>query len=143
MKGTTMENVSIRPIKFRAWDKDAKEMRPWSNRVTASFDVGTDSAVDWGFVYNQPHRFVLMQFTGLTDKNGKEIWEGDIVRDVDWGQQERATGQVCWQRTEWVIKKKPEAKRWWNFSPLAKGWEEHLEVIGNIFTNQELINDSK
>ncbi len=57
-----------RAIKFRAWDGNEKFMAPWDT-------------VSWVFpkLLSQPHIHV-MQFTGLTDRDGADIYEGDIVR---------------------------------------------------------------
>ncbi len=67
----------MREIKFRAWDKSDKNMfKPDfvdSNGVVY-FDSGYESPCEFG---DQP---ILMQYTGLKDKNGKEIYEGDIVQ---------------------------------------------------------------
>jgi uncharacterized phage protein (TIGR01671 family) len=59
----------MREIKFRAWHRDAKEMLyPENNRQ------------DYVFYWEHEGQPVeIMQFTGLKDKNGKEIYEGDIV----------------------------------------------------------------
>lgn len=58
-----------REIKFRAWDKDSNKMLPWAMMVTGFLQ---------GFL-NKKYNVELMQFIGLHDKNGKEIYEGDIV----------------------------------------------------------------
>lgn len=108
-----------RVIKFRAWD--GKMMR-------TSFVVhnvhGLPMIEVAGHMRNQEH-WKLMQFTGLLDKNGKEIYEGDILsadRNEPWVMQWNAYGR-------WESNTDAEININWT------GWE----VIGNIYENPELL----
>src|ERR1700712_3674174 len=72
-----------RVIKFRAWDYEEKVMLPWD-------EIKLFSALALG--QGAKGRY-FMQFTGLTDKNGKEIYEGDVAQFPISGD-EFVTGQV-------------------------------------------------
>ena len=67
----------MREIKFRAWDKDGKKM------YFDGFSISTSGRIEYHTTYwgETSHLdLTLMQFTGLLDKNGKEIYERDIVQ---------------------------------------------------------------
>lgn len=71
-----------REIKFRAWDKETKAMsKPFTlEDIADEFDCGYSVNIDLPDTYDGGwNDIVFMQFTGLHDKNGKEIYEGDIV----------------------------------------------------------------
>ena len=65
----------MREIKFRAWDKEKKTMLNWLSDMEAIKDaMPYDCGDEW------TENCILMQYTGLKDKNGKEIYENDVVR---------------------------------------------------------------
>jgi uncharacterized phage protein (TIGR01671 family) len=120
----------MRELKFRAWDKE--EVRMWSHDDIDKSD--TNGIVMWGDIFNDDTEFIIMQYTGLKDKNGKEIYEGDVVRGS--GSYEDNTDKVIWQTGEFVRYGK------YNDGISTIGLNHGLawfEVIGNIYENPELV----
>ena len=64
-----------REIKFRAWDEVSEKMLNWNDFL--------DTNMKNTFIAPESTGLILMQYTGLHDKNGKEIYEGDIVQQFD------------------------------------------------------------
>lgn len=129
----------MRPIKFRAWDKENKIMRVLEIAFFAKNGYFiTDKETSHGFLpSNKISDFELMQYTGLLDKNGKgrEIYEGDIVKGIHW--EDLDTGIGIDRRS---IEGEPFEVKWdsqmcgWNLY----GWED-FEIIGNVWESPELI----
>ena len=107
----------MREIRFRAWDEDEKMMVQWNElRDTQLFNDGFDN-----------DHCVLMQFTGLKDKNGKEIYEGDIMEYYS-GMVPKGENPIKKEIVKWN-------KRFARFDNCFSGGA----VIGNIYENPELI----
>ncbi len=136
----------MREIKFRAWGKNSKEFLQDKNGYGLTLkEIQNISDIDlWEF----------QQFTGLKDKNGKDIYEGDIIEFTDkweWYRGQYAIKMLFADKEEKEILKKqydnePMERRvveletfdGINFSKydLEQG---RWEVIGNIFENPDLI----
>jgi uncharacterized phage protein (TIGR01671 family) len=76
---TTRSEGEKRIIKFRAWDKQRKEMFQVQSLNTYSDRDNSKPFQVRRYQSDLPEDFELMQFTGLLDKNGKEIYEGDVL----------------------------------------------------------------
>ncbi|MFA5324336.1 MAG: YopX family protein [Smithella sp.] len=119
----------MRPIKFRAWDKVKKIMTPvagvWfgddGSAMTVTFEPAPKTKWYVGLV--QGENGILLQFTGLLDKNGREVYEGDIVQNGV------KRGEVYQQYGYWTATNIGQSL----WSP------EAIEVIGNIYENPELL----
>jgi len=121
-------------------------MEPSRNMVIDSYD----GLVNWSFGGNYPEPLdcVLMQFTGLLDKNGKEIYEGDIVvqaKDYQDTLGQEGNHLVQFFRGTFVLTNKAGGwARGGMFEHLAdvNGEYARCEVIGNIYENPELLQSS-
>lgn len=124
----------MRTIKFRVWDKKNKKMRPLKATFLLVYGDASGEVGEIGDSFDDTRNleeFVLMQFTGLFDKNGKEIYEGDIVQSmVHYNRKKMAPHGNPWV-VERVITRSTNG---WN---LATG--KNKIVIGNIYENPELL----
>ena len=114
-----------REIKFRAWIKPQKRMVGWG---------GEDGVLFYIRKMLQDKEVVLMQYTGLKDKNGKEIYEGDIIQLL--GHRPNIDIDVD---IEEVIFNNGEFCHTYQDRPTKKFWQ-HAEIIGNIYENKDLLN---
>lgn len=122
--------------RYRAWDKEFKEMVQVDALV---FDEQIIKATykNGNIVKEDLKNYVLMQSTGLKDKNGKEIFEGDVLK---------VTNLSSWLEVVSFNEKKAmfvskETKREVEETPLYDLFNTDIfevEIIGNIHTNPEL-----
>ena len=123
-----------RKIKFRAWDPDEKIMANvralvWNNGYLV---VEAFSPKENELTYVPPFSPVVMQFTGLHDRNGKEIYEGDIIW---WGKDDHAPVSYVFYNDGAFKVSDPESDTWELLIDVLNG----AEVIGNIYENPELL----
>ena len=129
--------------KFRAWHNELGRMMSisdmWFN-VESLGEIGLNDAVMNDYITASPDEIELMQSTGLKDKNGKEIFEGDIITN---GQ-----NVMCMKRHNtlgFYVEEKGEVEFiadsavLEDFEEDAKEIADRLEIIGNIYENTELL----
>ncbi len=130
----------MRTIKFRIWADGKMDCSPetftgWlnDNFIFDGYDKGKEP--------------IVMQFTGLLDKSGKEIYEGDIVK-YDESEKISAwvageTAIVMWVAPRFTFRTKPyEEFTGSNQNMPSEDDAEFLEVVGNIYENPELLTQT-
>ena len=133
-----------RQIKFRAWDKELKRWVPQYESMVAP--IGKTST------WSTERGFTLMQYTGLKDKDGVDIYEGDIVKILytDWPSQLDShpelsheeyldsialTRVVIWSVQGFYVSHKVDGYA----ESMEPGTRGYIKVIGNIYENPELL----
>jgi len=138
----------MRQIKFRAWCQPAEipcgHMVSW-HTIKNNFRqyLGENNGSD---THHKPGKdqYILMQWTGLLDKNGKEIYEGDIIKDIydDFYGHHEYIGEVEWDDDIRDSEIGYFLGAGLTFYMNGKSNEE-VEVIGNVWENGDLLNDNK
>ncbi|WP_457641412.1 YopX family protein [Persephonella sp.] len=118
----------MREIKFRAWLKETKEMIEVDDiRFLKPLTINTTSA------WRLEDEIVLMQYTGLKDRNVREIYEGDILQRNNGSKYVVVFENGC-------FKLKPIGKHS-EISTIAYAKHEPIEIIGNIYENPDLLKE--
>lgn len=121
-----------REIKFRAWHK-VKNIMVYDNEDDTygywdgcrNSNVGMINTILNSQYYKE---YKFMQYTGLRDKNGKEIYEGDIAK------YENMIGKIMFFNGSFILSDFEEETEW-ELGVI----NEELEIIGNIYDNPELL----
>lgn len=136
-----------REIKFRAWDRQEKKMIyngcvgagsscqliiiEWDGSgFSLANAFGLPDGSNPTFGDNPKERFELMQFTGLLDANGKEIYEGDVLCFPKF--------EGTKNQSRWIMEWNEKEARYSVFSP-----KDEAQIIGNIYENRNLLEDAK
>lgn len=118
--------------KFRAWSKTEKIM---SDVKKIDFNNGEVDARC--FEETEIEEVILMQSTGLFDRNGKEIFEGDILYGY--------AGEDFWEIVEFDTEEGKWIRKdiWYNSKLGLSENNEFMEIVGNIYENPELLEVGK
>ena len=149
----------MREIKFRCWDKTARKMRqvieivfnagmyydPNDNTVKLIWVKGHDIINNKDIALEREHKneYILMQYTGLKDKNGKEIYEGDVLQDKD------CIYKVIFEYGSFdgkiieVLRNVGTQKGMTYQLSFIISDNDNIKVIGNVWEDSDLLNDSK
>lgn len=124
----------MREIKLRAWDKDMERWVAHSSQVRIEVNNPRVYHLHENGMYVECDDIEIMQYTGLKDKNGVEIYEGDML-EVDWSDKRypvHTIGPVIWDNYEAN----------WNLgeggSPMDDA-KNHMRIVGNIYDNSDII----
>ena len=125
----------MREIKIRAWDKEQKEWVKYS--ITDNIPIFCHNTSRWK-TDKEGKRFILCQYTGLKNFNGKEIYEGDIVRAVVF--------------SKWIgVAKYSDKNQAFVFECIDKNYrgnivfmsqfDQGFKILGNIYENPEMLEE--
>ena len=132
----------MRDIKVRAWDNVHKKMITVENYECTEI-IDEDEFYKTPFElflmalkWMQKKDYILMQYTGLKDKNGKEIYEGDVVIALFYEEKEPFKYTIEWVNAGFRLCKEPHSGY-----PLDIHGLHDIEIIGNIYENPELLKE--
>ncbi|HAA6761146.1 TPA_asm: hypothetical protein GHD93_14490 [Listeria monocytogenes] len=117
----------MRVIEFRAWDKEVKEM----DYNPSVIEIWQNKPINEQFRLESEEKLVWMQYTGLKDKNGKKIFEGDIVDisvydRLDWSS---IKGKVVFLNGAWLVEDVG------HFAITLQSETNEIEIIVNVHEN--------
>ena len=124
----------MREIKFRAWSSTMKKMLNWD----------AVSGMSAWLLFTETKANIPMQYTGLIDKNGVEIYEGDIITIID--KVSEYNEKISREKFGYFVVHWSEQLAGWypeslnGYEPDESWWSVwDTEVIGNIYENPELL----
>lgn len=119
-------------LKFRIWDDQNDRMVKDGLQVDYSSEYGFSNAYDETGRQIDAYPLIVMQYTGIKDMKGKEIYDGDIVLVGD----EHCAVSWWKENASWIIGR-------YAMSAIDDFDMKKLEIIGNIFENKDLLGRKK
>lgn len=123
----------MRTIKLKVWDKKAKEWVGGGEAIDLAYSMPHNCFLFDNDAFDIPEDIEIVEFTGLHDKNGKEIYEGDIIEYLPNEliyPDKKEVYQVVWYHAGYAFQNEPNA--YVTYLPGNK-----IKVIGNIYENPE------
>jgi len=131
----------MREIKLKAWDKKNKK---WLDGNEWAFDPEKSNAwyLEFGEMMDVIEDIVIIQYTGFKDKDGKEIWEGDIIKETF--PRDKSDPAYDGYGDEGVVEWHENIGAWcWEYGDeWGKIDVQDVRVIGNIYENPELLKEN-
>jgi uncharacterized phage protein (TIGR01671 family) len=152
----------MREIKFRSWDKKNNRFLDIDNckigllleenTIYVSNGWDSDDKPTWDYDNIETDRYIFEQFTGLQDRNGKDIYEGDLLRnpakgtcekhtynayEVFWHDNDCADSHIGWQMDR--IHPQGHSAGGEIMNKMLPKYTSKMEIIGNIHENPELL----
>lgn len=126
-----------RKIKFRAWDNENKYMITSKQGIFTALRNSMNITVQDNGYYNNgdllkpnKEKYTLMQYTGLKDKNGVEVYEGDkVMFDYEWTEPDEI-GVITWNKDTASFQIKG------HIPSSSMKHLDRMKVIGNIYENE-------
>lgn len=125
---------------FRVWDRKNKIFIHDFHLLSEAEDGFVFFDKEYTVEHNDNNNYILMQSTGLVDKNGKEIFEGDIIKITK--EFEDLIDEVFYDKELCSIRLKGYSNDYCDFADwIREGFE--FKVIGNIYENKKLLKKIK
>lgn len=130
----------MREIKFRIWDEEEHKMEralavDWFFKTAITSANPATNSHPRGVSFRDKDE-ILMQYTGLQDRNGREIYEGDIIEFLENESGETWTAKIVFENLAFKALDVEDGGYEYDFDDLTD-----IEVIGNIYKNPELLKD--
>jgi len=135
--------MANRIIKFRAWDLNNGKMYPTSYIVDDNGNFCCNGDFTNNCEVSEEDKVIQMQFTGLKDKNKKEIYEGDIVNFFFNGSiiKREFICEVKYEGSSFLLLRVDKKKREDKLVGALDEFPKNCEVIGNIYEDKKLLGD--